>query len=125
MLTTNDPELWERAWSFKDHGKNRNAANMRQISSGFRWLHDSFGTNWRMTEVQSAIGRVVLKKVPEWVRIRRANASILTQAFSELNGLRTPLPPDDIYHSHYKYYTFHSEVVADHSRTYDLRYTNQ
>jgi dTDP-4-amino-4,6-dideoxygalactose transaminase len=106
MLATNDSQIWERAWSFKDHGKNYDSVHAPQRAPGFRWLHDSFGTNWRMTEVQSAIGRVVLKKVPEWVRIRRANASILTQAFSELSGLRTTLPPDDVYHAYYKYYTF-------------------
>jgi dTDP-4-amino-4,6-dideoxygalactose transaminase len=106
MLVTNDPQVWERAWSFKDHGKNYHSAHTPQRAPGFRWLHDSFGTNWRMTEVQSAVGRVVLKKVPEWVRIRRANASILTQTFSELSGLRVTLPPDDVYHSYYKYYTF-------------------
>jgi dTDP-4-amino-4,6-dideoxygalactose transaminase len=106
MLVTNDPQVWERAWSFKDHGKNYEAVHTPQHTPGFRWLHDSFGTNWRMTEVQSAIGRVVLKKVPEWVNIRRANASILTEVFSELSGLRVTLPSNDIYHAYYKYYTF-------------------
>jgi dTDP-4-amino-4,6-dideoxygalactose transaminase len=106
MLVTNDSQIWERAWSFKDHGKNYDSVHVPQRAPGFRWLHDSFGTNWRMTEIQSAIGRVVLKKIPGWVRIRRANASILTQAFSELSGLRTTLPPDDVYHAYYKYYTF-------------------
>jgi len=106
MLVTNEPELWERAWSFKDHGKNYHSVHGGQHAPGFRWLHDSFGTNWRMTEVQSAIGRVVLKKVAEWVRMRRAHASILTQVFSELRGLRVAVAPDDIYHAYYKYYAF-------------------
>ena len=106
MLVTNDSEIWERAWSFKDHGKNYQSVYKGQHAPGFRWLHDSFGTNWRMTEVQSAIGRVLLKKVPQWVKIRRANANILTQAFSGVEGLRITSPPDDLYHSYYKYYVF-------------------
>ncbi len=106
MLVTNNSEVWERAWSFKDHGKNYNAVYNLEHAPGFRWLHDSFGTNWRMTEVQSAIGRVALKKVADWVRIRRANAAILTEAFSQLRALRIALPPDNLYHAYYKYYAF-------------------
>lgn len=106
MLVTDDSEIWERAWSFKDHGKNYQSVHHRKHTPGFRWLHDSFGTNWRMTEVQSAIGRVGLKKVREWVRKRRANAEILTRTLSELSSVRVTLPPDDVYHSYYKYYAF-------------------
>lgn len=68
MLVTNDSELWNRAWSYKDHGKNYGAAFHGQHGPGFRWLHDSFGTNWRMTEMQAAIGRVSLRKVSDWVK---------------------------------------------------------
>ena len=89
MLVTNDSELWERAWSFKDHGKDYHAVYKRDRAPGFRWLHDSFGTNWRMTEVQSAIGRVALRKVPGWVTTRRANAAVLTEAFSKLDGVES------------------------------------
>ena len=106
MLVTNDTELWEKAWSFKDHGKNYNTVLKRDHAPGFRWLHDSFGTNWRMTEVQSAIGRVALRKASDWVTTRRANADVLTEAFSKLNGLRITQPGPEIQHAFYKYYTF-------------------
>ena len=68
MLTTNDTELWQRAWSYKDHGKSYDAVYNREDPIGFRWLHESFGTNGRMTEMQAAIGRIVLKKVPGGLR---------------------------------------------------------
>jgi dTDP-4-amino-4,6-dideoxygalactose transaminase len=106
MLVTNDQEVWSRAWSFKDHGKNYHSVHNGQHAPGFRWLHESFGSNWRMTEVQSAIGRVALKKVPKWVKTRRARASILTQALSNLDGVRLAAPPEHIYHAYYKYYAF-------------------
>jgi dTDP-4-amino-4,6-dideoxygalactose transaminase len=106
MLVTNDTELWEKAWSFKDHGKNYNTALKRDHAPGFRWLHDSFGTNWRMTEMQSAIGRVALRKVLDWVKMRRANADVLTEAFSKLNGFRITQPEPEIQHAFYKYYAF-------------------
>src|SRR5579859_8051048 len=83
MLTTNDETIWRRAWSFKDHGKSYDAVYNRQYPSGFRWLHESFGTNWRLTEFQSALGRTLLRKLPRMVDVRRRNAAILTQAFTQ------------------------------------------
>lgn len=106
ILTTNNEEIWRRAWEFKDHGKSWNAVFNRQHPPGFRWLHESFGTNWRLTEMQSAIGRVQLRKLPSWIRKRRENAALLTEGFSRIPGLRVTIPPQEIKHSYYKYYTF-------------------
>jgi dTDP-4-amino-4,6-dideoxygalactose transaminase len=76
MVTTNDPELWSRMWSYKDHGKSYDAVYEREHPPGFRWLHESFGTNWRMIEIQAAIGRIQLKRMPDWHsrRLEIANA---------------------------------------------------
>jgi len=106
MVTTNDSTIWERAWSFKDHGKSHDAVYNRNHPLGFRWLHESFGTNWRLTEMQSALGRLLLKKLPAFVETRRKNAAALTQSFSEIPGLRVTIPPPEIGHSYYKYYAF-------------------
>ncbi|WP_148202577.1 DegT/DnrJ/EryC1/StrS family aminotransferase [Syntrophus aciditrophicus] len=106
MLLTRDEDLWATAWAFKDHGKSYESVFHRQHPPGFRWLHDSFGTNWRMTEVQAAIGRVQLRKLTDWVEIRRRNAEILTERFSRLEALRVTIPPPEIFHSYYKYYVF-------------------
>jgi dTDP-4-amino-4,6-dideoxygalactose transaminase len=106
MLTTNDKSLWERAWAFKDHGKSYEAVYERHHPPGYRWLHESFGTNWRLTEMQSAMGRVLLRELPQFVRTRRRLAAILTERFSQIPALRVTLPPDDVVHSYYKYYVF-------------------
>jgi dTDP-4-amino-4,6-dideoxygalactose transaminase len=106
MVTTNSDELWNTMWSLKDHGKSYDAAYHREHASGFRWLHESFGTNWRLTEIQSAIGRLQLRKLPSWVEARRENAAILDECFSKLPGLRVTLPPEHICHAYYKYYSF-------------------
>jgi dTDP-4-amino-4,6-dideoxygalactose transaminase len=106
MLTTNDPDLWQRAWSFKDHGKNYEAVYRRSHPPGFRWLHDSFGTNWRMTEMQAAVGRVLLRKVPQWIERRRQHAAQLTSRLGVIPALRIPQPSPDLDHSYYKYYAF-------------------
>jgi dTDP-4-amino-4,6-dideoxygalactose transaminase len=106
MVTTNDKAVWEQAWSYKDHGKSYEAVYNRQHPPGFRWLHESIGTNWRLTEFQSALGRVLLGKLPRMVEVRRRNAAILTQGFTQHDALRVPQPPSHIGHSYYKYYAF-------------------
>jgi len=116
MLVTNDEQLWERAWAYKDHGKSydtiyRCEPNPDEV---FRWVHESFGTNWRMTEVQSAIGRVQLKKLDGWVESRRSNAQILAERFTGHDILRVPMPGKDYYHSFYKFYAFvRPEMLKD------------
>lgn len=106
MITTNRADLWKPAWSYKDHGKSYEAVYHRLHPPGYRWLHESVGTNWRLTEMQSALGRVLLGKLDERVKKRRRFAQILTDAFLDTPGLRTPMPDDDSYHSYYKYYAF-------------------
>jgi dTDP-4-amino-4,6-dideoxygalactose transaminase len=90
MVTTNDRELWSRIWSYKDHGKSWEAVYEREHPPGFRWLHDSFGTNWRMTEMQATIGRIQLKRMDEWSSNRLANANAIWNTAKKLNGLRVP-----------------------------------
>ena len=106
MLLVRDEAVWRRAWSFKDHGKDWDAVYNTEHPPGFRWLHESFGTNWRMPEVQSAIGRVQLGKLPQWLARRRENAGVLLDRLSGLPGLRVPQPPEGIGHAWYKFYAF-------------------
>ena len=106
LITLHDEDAWNFAWSFKDHGKNYSAVYQRDHAPGFRWLHESFGTNWRLTEIQSVLGRHALRKLDRWVELRRRNAEILRNAFAELPVVRSPVPPADIYHSYYKFYAF-------------------
>ena len=106
MVTTNSAELWNSMWSLKDHGKSYEAVYHREHAPGFRWLHESFGTNWRLSEVQSAVGRIQLKKLPQWLSVRRKYAQILTDEFAAMPGLRVTVPPKHIEHAYYKYYAF-------------------
>ena len=112
MLVTDSRKLWEKAWSYKDHGKSYAAVFEREHQPGFRWLHESFGTNWRITEMQSAIGRLQLKKLPQWLAVRRRNAGFLSQGLAAVPGLRLALPPAHSEHAYYKYYAFiHPEML--------------
>jgi hypothetical protein len=106
LLTTRDPTLFERAWSRKDHGKSR--AKMAAPPAGhvFRWVHDSLGTNGRMTELQAAIGRIQLRRLDEWLAIRRRNAAILDRLFADVPALEVHRPGPEVGHAYYKYYAF-------------------
>ncbi len=102
MLLTNDEDIWKRAWSYKDHGKNPDALKRTEGFPGFSWVHDSIGTNWRMTEMQSAIGLVQLGKLEDWVATRRRNAQILDETFADFDTVR-PDFGEDRFHSFYRY----------------------
>ncbi len=106
MLVLNDDHLFRQAWAFKDHGKDYDLVVQEKTQPGFRWLHNQFGTNWRLSEVQSAVGRIQLQKVPAWVEQRRKNATALTNAFAKIPALTVHLPSEDYYHSYYKFYAF-------------------
>jgi dTDP-4-amino-4,6-dideoxygalactose transaminase len=106
MLVTDDRALWSRAWAYKDHGKSFQAVYERAHPPGFRWLHESFGTNWRMTELQAAISRVQLRRLPAWLERRRRNAAILTERLEAIPALRVTRPANHAGHAWYKYYTF-------------------
>ncbi len=106
MLTTNDEALWSQAWSYKDHGKSFDAVYRRTHPEGYRWLHESFGTNWRMIEMQGVIGRIQLQLMPEWHQARKANAAAILAACAESSALRVPQVPSEIEHAWYRAYAF-------------------
>ena len=108
MLVTRSKDVWDRAWSYKDHGKSHAAVYRprRPDEHGFRWVHESFGTNFRMTEMQAAIGRIQLRRLDDWIRRRRANAQVLIDGLAGEPLLRIPVPGADCYHAYYKFYAF-------------------
>ena len=104
MVSTNDESLWKKMWAYKDHGKNYDSVYNAQHPPGFRWLHDSFGTNWRMMEMQAVIGRLQLKKMPEWTAKRNANMARIQAIFENSPYFTVPKSSDDYVHAAYKCY---------------------
>jgi dTDP-4-amino-4,6-dideoxygalactose transaminase len=112
MLTTNDHRLWQRAWSYKDHGKSWDAVYNRDHAQGFRWLHDSFGSNFRMTEMQAVLGRSQIRRMPEWHAARTRNAEAILSVCEKFPAaLRVPRPPTHVEHAWYKCYVFAKKNV--------------
>jgi len=106
MLVTNDKAIWNRAWSLKDHGKNWTSIYEKEHPPGFRWLHDSIGSNYRMTEMQAAIGRLQLGKLDSWSAKRAYNANLLRKTLTASAAIRVPIPNNDLVHSNYRLYAF-------------------
>jgi dTDP-4-amino-4,6-dideoxygalactose transaminase len=106
MITTDNRDLWSRMWSYKDHGKSWEAVYEREHAPGFRWLHESFGTNGRMIEAQAAIGRIQLRRMDEWHERRLAHARAIWDCARSLPGLRVPAIPAGVEHAAYRCYVF-------------------
>lgn len=104
MVTTNDERLWKKMWSYKDHGKDFDSVYNKQHPPGFRWLHDSFGTNWRMLEVQAVIGRIQLKRMADWTAQRNKNMQFIFDSFGDTPFFTVHKPSDDYVHAAYKCY---------------------
>jgi len=104
MLTTNDENLWRTAWAFKDHGKSYKAVYETDHPPGYRWLHESFGTNWRLTEMQSAIGRIQIKRMPEWTKLRTEYSQRIFDTCKQYSFINVHQTPDYIEHAFYKCY---------------------
>lgn len=106
MITTSDKEICDRIWSFKDHGKNYLKIVDNNKSNSFKFVHDNLGSNFRMTEIQSAIGRIQLSKLETWHAKRKENGQFLQNALSKETALRVPIPNGDIEHAWYKFYAY-------------------
>src|SRR5690606_19740147 len=106
MVTTNEAELWRKMWAYKDHGKSWEAVYEREHPPSFRWLHESFGSNWRVFEMQAVIGRIQLKRMADWHEQRVSNANAIWDTARQLAGLRVPVLPEGSIHAAYKCYVF-------------------
>jgi dTDP-4-amino-4,6-dideoxygalactose transaminase len=129
MVTTSDKALWRAMWSYKDHGKSYEAVYERQHPPGFRWLHESFGTNWRMLEMQAVIGRIQLKRMADWSAARKRNARNIWNACAQFSALRVPTvkcascpgscATSGCEHAHYKCYVYVEPTLLAHGWTRD------
>lgn len=113
MVTTDNKVLWNKMWSYKDHGKSWDAIYNTEHPVGFRWVHDSFGTNWRMTEMQAVLGRIQLKRMESWTKKRNLNGLAIDQIADKFKVVRSVIKANYIEHAEYKHYLFvNTECLA-------------
>ncbi len=106
MITTNNPEIKKFIWSFKDHGKNFDLYKSPNSNFTFKWVHENFGNNFRMTEMQSVIGIKQLELLNNWTKIRTNNARIIREKLEDLNAISIPIPSKKYKHAWYKFYCY-------------------
>jgi len=106
LLVTNNKNIWQKAWSFKDHGRDYKTMFGKKDSYSFVWTVGDFGSNYRMTEMQAVLGQHGLRNLGSWVVKRRALAQKLNDGLRKLEQLRVTIPGQEVYHSYYKYYVF-------------------
>lgn len=106
MVTFNDEAAWKRAWAYRDHGKDWDAVHSQDHEPGYRYLSHSFGSNWRLSEMQSAVGRVQLRRLAGWLDQRQRNARLFAAELAGIPGLRVPLPGAQSRHAFYKLYAY-------------------
>lgn len=118
MITTNNKALFDFMWAYKDHGKDFTKVHTPNSSTTFRYIHDSIGTNWRLTELQSAIGSYQLEQLADWSQSRKRNGAWLCNALGNIDGLRITIPGSAEDHAYYKYYFFvdPDKLAAGYSR---------
>jgi dTDP-4-amino-4,6-dideoxygalactose transaminase len=85
MVTTDDEDLAWRARSFRDHGYDvKQRLSLLELEQKLPYIHNLVGWNYRMTEMQSAIGLAELERMDNWnMPARRRNARILTGALKQ------------------------------------------
>lgn len=110
MLTTNDPQLALRARRLREHGMSISAAERHASTLPPAEQYLERGFNYRMTDLQAAIGLVQLDRLPEMVRRRRTVAAAYREAFADLPGLRCVADPP---HGTSNFQSFWVQVGAD------------
>lgn len=107
MITTNNKAFWKSMWSFKDHGKDFDSVNRPNRDNKFKWVHDSFGTNFRMTEMQGALGRYQLKKMESWNKLRIRNGKRIEKIFKNFeDSIEFYEVPEHIHPAYYRAYGY-------------------
>ena len=77
-ILANRDDLAERVGQAVDHGRQD------------KYRHDFLGSNFRLSEIQCALGRIQLKHLPDWVASRQRIAALYNAAFSDLDGITAP-----------------------------------
>jgi len=87
MVTTNEKKFYEKGRLLRSHGQES------------KYYHTTFGLNYRMTDIAAAIGFEELKKLDNFLKLRKSNAAALTKALEKIDGIRPPLIKNNVDHS--------------------------
>jgi len=113
MIVTNDPVIAEKVELIRNHGE----AVVEGKKTKDLW--NTFGFNYRMTEMEAAVGIEQLKKLPELIDKRISNANYLSRILGELNGIIPPVVKDGCKHVYYQQtFKFKKDIIGVHRNTF-------
>ena len=107
LLALDDDAAFALAWEYRDHGKSLAKLSDPEFMgrpSSFRWIHDSFGSNYRLPELEAAMVRVGERDLPAAHARRTSLATRLARGLADIRGIRVPLPPAYCEHAFYRLY---------------------
>ena len=92
MIGIKKKKIWKKIWSYKEIGKNLDKVvkNKNKKNMGFAWVHDFFGSNLRMTEMQAAIGIIQLKKLDTTLRLRNKINKLIWKKLKQYKSIIIP-----------------------------------
>lgn len=118
MIACNNKTIYKKIWSIKDCGRSYDKIRKKTTKVGYRWLYDSIGTNFRMTEMQAAIGIIQLKELKSYLIKRNKNAKILYNALKNINFIEFQNVDKKLYHAYYRFSILinNTKIKKNHSR---------
>ena len=103
MITTNDPILADRLRRLRQHAMSLSDVARHQANTILTETYDEVGFNYRMTDMQAAVGITQLERLPAFLDRRRGIAEGYTEAFRNLPWLLTPQVPGECIHNYQSY----------------------
>lgn len=122
MLLLNDVDAFKKAWAYKDIGRSYDAVFNRNHPEGFKWLTESTGSNYRMTEFQAAIGLRQLSKLDAWIDRRNSIATSMISIMKQFKFIEAPVVPEGYKNAFYRLYVkVNPQFVLSKNKTQNLR----
>ncbi|MCG6184555.1 UDP-4-amino-4,6-dideoxy-N-acetyl-beta-L-altrosamine transaminase [Anoxybacillus sp. LAT_38] len=95
IITTNNKEYYEKLLQFRSHGITRNKEKLNEYHGPWYYEMQFLGYNYRMTDIQAALGTSQLKKIDKFVELRRKYVAMYNEAFKDMDEVITPFQHED------------------------------
>ena len=110
MITTNDKNIYEKLILYRTHGIHKNYKKFKNLSLGFdenkeanRWYYEmsDLGYNYRLTDIQAALGNNQLKRIDKITKKRNMVANFYKKEFRKISGIKLPITAKYIHHAYH------------------------
>ncbi|THD17773.1 UDP-4-amino-4,6-dideoxy-N-acetyl-beta-L-altrosamine transaminase [Anoxybacillus ayderensis] len=95
VITTNNEEYYEKLLQFRSHGITRDKEKLKEYHGPWYYEMQFLGYNYRMTDIQAALGTSQLKKIDQFIALRRKYVAMYNEAFKDMNEIITPFQHKD------------------------------